>query len=100
MKLPGDIGKYNKQDLIQDESPQIEQSEKQEETIMTTTLHIEGMMCPHCEAHMKEALDAMEGVTVVSVSHATGTAEINTEKEYAMEEYRQVVEKAGYVLKD
>ena len=100
VKLPGDIGKYNKQDLIQDESPQIEQSEKQEETIMTTTLHIEGMMCPHCEAHMKEALDAMEGVTVVSVSHATGTAEINTEKEYSMEEYRQVVKKAGYVLKD
>ena len=41
---------------------------------MSTTLKIEGMMCPHCEARVKKALEALDGVESAVVSHETGTA--------------------------
>ena len=41
---------------------------------MTKTMKIEGMMCPHCEATVKKALEALEGVTEAQVSHEAGTA--------------------------
>ena len=75
----------------------INRKEKEINT-MTQTLKIEGMMCPHCQAHMTEALNAMEGLSA-EVDHVTGTAVVTTEKEYSFEDYKQVVEKAGYVLK-
>ncbi len=45
-----------------------------EENNMTTTLKIEGMMCPHCEARVKKALEALDGVEEAVVSHVSGTA--------------------------
>jgi Cu2+-exporting ATPase len=42
--------------------------------LMTKTMKIEGMMCPHCEATVKKALEALEGVTEAQVSHEAGTA--------------------------
>jgi len=45
-----------------------------EENSMTTTLKIEGMMCPHCEARVKKALEALDGVESAVVSHEAGTA--------------------------
>ena len=41
---------------------------------MKKTVHIEGMMCPHCEATVKKALEAVEGVSAAQVSHQAGTA--------------------------
>ena len=41
---------------------------------MTKTLHIEGMMCAHCEATVKKALEALDGVQSAAVSHEAGTA--------------------------
>ena len=41
---------------------------------MTTTLRIEGMMCPHCEARVRKALEALDGVEEAVVSHTAGTA--------------------------
>ena len=41
---------------------------------MTKTLHIEGMMCAHCEATVKKALEALDGVESAVVSHTAGTA--------------------------
>ena len=41
---------------------------------MITTMKIEGMMCPHCEARVKKALEAVEGVESAVVSHEKGTA--------------------------
>ena len=46
----------------------------EEETTMTTTMKIEGMMCPHCEARVKKALEAVDGVESAVVSHEKGTA--------------------------
>ena len=41
---------------------------------MTKTIHIEGMMCAHCEATVKKALEALDGVASADVSHEAGTA--------------------------
>lgn len=41
---------------------------------MTKTLKIEGMMCGHCEASVKKALEALDGVASAAVSHEQGTA--------------------------
>ena len=41
---------------------------------MTKTIHIEGMMCGHCEAAVKKALEALPGVEAAEVSHTAGTA--------------------------
>ncbi len=49
-------------------------NKKEEEKEMTKTMKIEGMMCGHCEARVKKALEALEGVTEAKVSHADGTA--------------------------
>ncbi len=48
--------------------------EKQEETVMTKTMKIEGMMCGHCEARVKKALEALSQVSEAVVSHEAGTA--------------------------
>lgn len=47
---------------------------KEENRTMTKTMKIEGMMCPHCEANVKKALEALEGVESAEVSHTAGTA--------------------------
>ena len=52
---------------------EISKPDKEEEN-MTTTLKIEGMMCPHCEARVKKALEALDGVESAVVSHEAGTA--------------------------
>ena len=41
---------------------------------MKKTMNIEGMMCMHCEANVKKALEALDGVTEAVVSHEAGTA--------------------------
>ena len=47
---------------------------EKEITTMTKTLKIEGMMCGHCEATVKKALESLEGVQSAAVSHEAGTA--------------------------
>ena len=50
------------------------QNKHKEEEPMTKTMKIEGMMCRHCEARVKKALEAVEGVELAEVSHEAGTA--------------------------
>ena len=78
------------------ELPGETETNKQEESTMTKTIKIEGMMCPHCEAAMTKALNGMEGVTVVSVSHEAKNAVVTCEREVAEGEFKAVVEEAGY----
>ena len=63
---------------------------------MKKTLKIEGMMCAHCEAHTKKALEAVEGVSVAEVSHTSGTAVVTLTKDVADAALKQAVEGAGY----
>ena len=66
----------------------------EEETNMTTTLKIEGMMCPHCEARVKKALEALDGVESAVVSHEAGTAVVSGSADY--ESMKAAVEAQDY----
>ena len=48
---------------------------------MEVTMEIKGMMCPHCEATVKKALEAIPTVTEVVVSHTEGTAHVKLSEE-------------------
>ena len=69
---------------------------EKETKAMEKTLEIKGMMCEHCEMHTRKALEALEGVKVVSVSHKTGTAVLTLEKEVSDEILKQAVTDQGY----
>ncbi len=75
-------------------------NEKVEETEMAKqTVNIEGMMCEHCEAHVKQALSAIPGVKVLHVSHESGTAQIKASDSVTPEQIQAAVEEAGYTFK-
>lgn len=57
----------------------VETAENKEENLMVKTIKIEGMMCGHCEASVKKALEAVEGVKSAEVSHSAGTAVVTFE---------------------
>ena len=59
-------------------------------------INVKGMMCGHCEGHVKKALEAIDGVVSASPSHETGTVEIETSKEVDEALVKAAVEEAGY----
>ena len=63
---------------------------------MEKTLKIEGMMCTHCEMHVKKALEALEGVSNAEVSYQAGTAMVTLEREVSDEILRKAVTDEGY----
>ncbi len=65
---------------------------------MQKELKIEGMMCAHCQKHVKDALEKMEGVSEVNVDLEEKKASLTMEKEIPMEEFRRVITEAGYEL--
>ncbi|MCD7743171.1 MAG: metal-transporting ATPase, partial [Oscillospiraceae bacterium] len=64
-----------------------------------TTLCIKGMMCAHCEARVREALSALPGVTVLSVSHEAATAALQRDDTVSDDVLRNAVADAGYRVK-
>ncbi len=72
--------------------------EKQQMSVKTT-LKIDGMMCPHCEAHVKDVLQNLDGVLSAEVSHKDGTAIIESNKEID-QLLKQTVENQGYKVTD
>ncbi len=73
-------------------------STEKEETSMTKTMNIEGMMCGHCEAHVRKALEAINGVVSAEVSHTNGTAIVTLSQEIAEDTLKSAVEDAGYTV--
>ena len=69
---------------------------EEEEKTMTKTLKIEGMMCPHCEARVRKALEAVEGVSAVEVSHVAGTAVVMLAADVANDVLKGAVEAQDY----
>ena len=65
---------------------------------MTTTLKINGMMCPHCEATVKTALESIDGVTSAEVSHESGTAVVTLSKEVSYDVLKKAVVDKGYTV--
>ena len=72
---------------------------KEEDNNMTKTLKIEGMMCSHCENHVKKALEALDGVVSAETSHEKGEAVVQLSGEVSEEVFRAAVEEAGYEFK-
>ena len=70
--------------------------ESGKDVIMTKTIKIEGMMCNHCEATVKKALEALDGVESAAVSHEAGTAVVELSKEVADAELTKAVEDKDY----
>ncbi|MGN0425274.1 MAG: heavy metal translocating P-type ATPase [Acetatifactor sp.] len=66
------------------------------EEIQMKTMKIEGMMCCHCEATVKKALEAIEGVASAEVSHETGTAQVTLSREVPDEVLKAAVEAKDY----
>lgn len=69
---------------------------KKEAVEMEKTMKIEGMMCGHCEARVKKALEAVEGVTEAVVSHESGTAVIKMDTNVADDVLKGAVEAQDY----
>ena len=73
---------------------------EKEKRAVEKTLKIEGMMCGHCEMHVKKALLALDGVKQAEVSCTTGTAVVTLEKEIADDTLKQAVADEGYRVTD
>ncbi len=70
-----------------------------EETTMTKTMKIEGMMCGHCEKRVKKALEALDGVESAAVSHEAGTAIVTLSSSVADDVLKKAVEDQDYTVK-
>ena len=83
-------------------SKEMQKSENQKNHInmegitMTKTMNIEGMMCGHCEARVKKALEALAGVESAEVSHEKGTAVISMSADVADDTLKEAVEAQDY----
>ena len=69
---------------------------KKESKTMTKTMHIEGIMCGHCEARVKKALEALDAVELAEVSHTAGTAIVTLNAPVADDVLKAAVEAQDY----
>ena len=73
-------------------------TDETEELSMKRTIKIEGMMCPHCEARVKKALEALPGVTEAVASHEAGTAVVTLSDPVEDEALKKAVEEQDYTV--
>ena len=81
--------------LINSNQPVIEK-ENGKDKKMKKTMKIEGMMCCHCEATVKKALEALDGVTSAEVSHENGTAVLELSRDVSDDLLKKTVEDKDY----
>ncbi len=74
----------------------VNKKNESEEKTMTKTMHIEGMMCGHCEARVKKALEALDAVSEAVVSHENGTAVVTLTADVSDETLKEAVEAQDY----
>ena len=82
--------------LTQPAAVEDKESTIKEDTTMKKTLHVEGMMCGHCEARVKKALEALPEVTEAVVSHEAGTAVVTLSAEVSDDVLKKTVEDQDY----
>ena len=85
---------------IKEEVKTAEIAEIKEEKPMTKTLTVEGMMCMHCEARVKKALEAIDGVESAVASHEAGTAVVTLSKDVPDDVLKKAVEDQDYPVKN
>ncbi|MCR5451287.1 MAG: heavy metal translocating P-type ATPase [Lachnospiraceae bacterium] len=71
-------------------------NEHERSNTMEKTIKIEGMMCPHCEANVKGALEGLDGIDSAVVSHESGTAVITMSGDVADDVLQKTIEDKGY----
>ena len=91
-----DASRDKKRDLVSISLETAKIQPKKEQEIMEKTLTIEGMMCTHCEARVKKALEALENVTQAQVSHEKGTAVVTLSADVPDDTLKQAVEAQDY----
>lgn len=87
------FGMYNS-----DKDKPIKIKRKKEKKAMTKTIRIEGMMCPHCEATVKKALEGITGVASAEVSHKGGTAIVTLTADVDNALLKQTVEDKDFTV--
>ena len=87
---------YDIYDPSHDKAIKIRSKTERKENTMTKTVKIEGMMCAHCEANVKNTLEALDGVTGAEVSHETGSAVITLSKEVDDSVIEKAINDKGY----
>ena len=70
-----------------------------EDNLMEKIIKVEGMMCMHCEATVKKALEALDGVESAEASHEAGTAVVKLSKDVDNEVLTKAIEDKDYVVK-
>ncbi len=87
--------KLHKTKQITNKKPTKNTTQK-EKKIMTKTLHVKGMMCEHCEARVKKALESLPEVSSAQVSHADGTAVVTLQSSIGDDTLKAAVEAQDY----
>lgn len=87
---------FNLQDAKKDKP--IKTKHKEEAKIMEKTMKIEGMMCGHCEARVKKALEALPEVAEAAVNHEKGTAVVTLSANLSNDALKQAVEAQDYAV--
>lgn len=90
LRLNGFRSKYNKTKKNDDNNT------KKEKKQMKTTIKIQGMMCPHCEARVRDVLSALAGVSSAEVSHENDVAVVTHNESCTAEQMTKAVTDAGY----
>ena len=85
-------------DASKDKKLKEKKRSKKEDKTMKKVMHIEGMMCGHCEAAVKKALEALPQVDEAVVSHEAGTAELTLNAEIAEDVLKKTVEDKDYTV--
>lgn len=108
LKRKPEVKQEEKPEVKQEEKTEVKQEEKMEAEqvrelenrkeleMMKKTMKIEGMMCGHCEARVKKALEALAEVEEAVVSHDTGCAEVTLKAEVTDEVLKNAVEDQDY----
>ncbi|MDO5116464.1 MAG: heavy metal translocating P-type ATPase [Synergistaceae bacterium] len=85
-------------DASRDKKIRANHKEKKESITMEKKMKIEGMMCGHCEATVKKALEALPQVAAAEVSHSAGTAVVTLKGEVSDDVLKKVVEEKDFTV--
>ena len=101
---PADFSALDKEAIEEAENKVNDEDHKdllddKEENMMEKTILVEGMMCMHCEAAVKKALEAIDGVESAVASHEAGTAVVQLSKDVADEVLTKAIEDKDYAVK-
>ncbi len=91
--------KNKKEDTAADEKSADQNKEKKEKSKMEKILKVEGMMCPHCEATVKKALEEIDGIAAAYPSHEKNEVKIELNKEVPDDVIEKVITDKGYIVK-